>query len=112
MWKTPRTGEMNPTKMVPGGNPSLSHSFGRLEKQSAGGGVVVLSLKPLEWISCRGYVVVLFAQLLTLLVLFYVFFVHECGRRRNRVSSCFKIAGYGNSKPVPPPPPTLQMARS
>ena len=47
----------------------------------------------------------------------FFFFFHELNTRRGRrirVLSCFKIAGYGNSKPVPPPPPppTPQMARS
>ena len=46
--------------------------------------------------------------LLPLLLLFYVFsfFLHGLNARgrRNRVSSCVKITGYGNSKPVPPPP--------
>jgi len=52
--------------------------------------------------------------LLPLLLLFYVFFfLHELNARgrRNRVLPCFKITGYGNSKPVPPPPPWLDLKR-
>ena len=33
------------------------------------------------------------------------------GRGRNPLLSCFKMTGYGNSKPVPPPPPWLDRKR-
>ena len=89
-WNEPNV----PWKKLPDGNiqvfPILSGA--KVEKTS----VVVLSL-PLHQIllvvQSWSYSPNFFHFLYCFM---FCFFVHECGRRRNRVMSCFKIAGYGN----------------
>ena len=97
MWKTPRTGEMNPTYREKSFQMVISKSFpfflGRRRKIPL---VVVLSLpvrRILLVVQSGSYSPNFFHFLYCSL---FCFFVHGCGRRRNRVMSCFKIAGYGN----------------